>query len=298
MYYSFNKQKKKKSKLKINIILFVFFLIIIILVLYYAFFFNSYNQIKKAIDSKKFTRAEFLIEKKSKSKNFEPLLYYYKGYLYFTKKDFFNSLLFFKKAYFFINDFNSIPNDIYYYIGLSYYYLGKEYYFYASKYLKNSLIFIKQKKNYNEISYLLGLIYIELGDFQNAYKYLNQIYNEYKENVEYLYYYSITLKNIKYYDKALNILKNILENTNDTNLVKNCFILLGKIYIEKNEYNESYKYFNEALKYNQNSSEIYYYLALLEYYNKNYTNAKNLLLKSLMFNPNNNDAILLLKSMK
>ncbi|MCX8058523.1 MAG: tetratricopeptide repeat protein [Spirochaetes bacterium] len=299
MYYNKINYKKRKKNTKNFFIIFSLTVLILILIYFIvSYYFNFYSKIKKLIDEKKFLKAENLIEKKIKKEKFNPILFYYYGYLYFNKKDFFNSLLFFKKALFFINEYNNIPFDVYYYIGFSYYYLGKDYYYYSYKYLNYYFENIKIKKIDPELYFILGILEINIENYKGAYNHLSKIYKDYKSNFNYLYYFSISQKNAGYLNEAIENLKFIINKSNDIDLIKSSFYLLGKIYFELKDYNESQHFFSKVLELNPTSSDTYYYLALIEYNKKNYADAKSLILKSLLINPNNKDSIELLKKLK
>lgn len=299
MYYKTNKYKKNYNKNKKNLILFLILILISIIIIYfiYNYSLNTYSQLKKLIEQKKFLKAENLINKKLKKEKFNPLLFYYEGYLYFNKKDFFNSLISFKKALFFINEYNNIPQDIFYYVGYCYYYLGKDYYYYSYKYLNLFIENNKNKKIDSFLYYTLGVIEVNLEKYKEAYNHLIKAYKDYKNDINFLYYYSISLKNNGYSNEAINILLNIINNTSDIELLKSCYYLIGKIYYEFNNYSESQKYFYKVLEINPNSSDTLYYLGLIEFNNKNYLASKNFILKSLVYNPNNKNSIELLNNL-
>ena len=141
----------------------------------------------------------------------------------------------------------------------------------------------------------MGKIYIYFEEFKKANYYLTLIFNDYKNNLEYLYYYSISLKNNGEINPAIDYLKRVTKESKNLNLVKQGYFLLGKIYFEKKEYNNSLYYFNKLTEIKPDSYWTYYYIGYIYYLKKEFSKARNALSISLHYKDDNQLALNLLK---
>lgn len=309
LYYGYGKEKKISQK---NRFVFTIFILISILTIFsiivfktnikYIFFSKlTLNKIEKNIESGNYDKSLKLIDNFSK-KTFNPILFYYKGIILYNKKNLFDANIEFKRTLIFKN-YYKIPDDVYYYIGKCNYYLGPSYYAYSLEYFKKYLNVInKKKKNISEIDnikaniyFIVGKIYIYFEEYKNSDYYLTLIFNKYKNNLEYLYYYSISLKNNGKIEPSLVYLKKVVKESKNLNLIKQAYFLLGKIYFEKKQYDNALSYFNRLLEIKPDSYWAYYYQGYIYYLKKDYIKARNALSTSLHFNENNQLALKLLK---
>ncbi len=303
MYYKGYTNNRYKSSKNYTKTFFSIFLIILalgvifftttkVLIPYYS---NSYKTINQHIDEKKYDIALKKINKKLEKK-FNPVDIYYKGKVYYYKKDFFTALLYFKKANVFRKNKN-INDDIIFYIGNCYYFLGNDYYPYALKYFTNYINLDDKNFYSNNLLYTIALIHNELEQYKQAENYFAKIYSSYKTNYEYLYNFSICLKNIKKNEIAEEYLNLIINKTKDNNLKQSALFLQGKNLLENDNINESKAFFEQLLELKPDSSMTYYYLGYIYYLNNDIMKTKKFLRNSLLFNSKNEEAKKLLKKL-
>ena len=161
----------------------------------------------------------------------------------------------------------------YYVLGLSYFYRNKlaSSYYYADLAIKYLLEARDRNYQSDDISELLGLSYAELGETQNSIQALSEallihesdklLYNLAKE------YYSISERSV-----AKQYLERVILTTSDDEVKINSRNILGKIFIDEENYDAAQKEFEAILEKNVNFADAHYGLGIL--YEKKGDNAK------------------------
>ncbi|EAR91856.1 tetratricopeptide repeat protein (macronuclear) [Tetrahymena thermophila SB210] len=148
-------------------------------------------------------------------------------------------------------------------------------------YFKNKdqaiLYYLKELEiNQSETSMVhLVNIYLEKNQYQLAEEHLNKYLQIFPNNKELKFSKAVLLKSKNSIDEAIQILKEILlTNQSDFKIYNE----LGYIYqTYKQDYNESLIYYNRSLEINNQVTSIYYNIALIYLYFKNYDYAEKLL---------------------
>ena len=161
----------------------------------------------------------------------------------------------------------------YYVLGLAYFYRNKlaSSHYYADLAIKYLLEARERNYRSDDISELLGLCYAGLGETQNCIQALSEallvhesdslLYNLAKE------YYSISERAV-----AKQYLERVLMTSTDDEVKINSRTILGKIYIEEENYDAAQKEFEAILEKNVNFADAHYGLGIL--YEKRGDNAK------------------------
>ncbi len=306
MYYISYNQRKNKSKLLLYIIL-----IIIILAILFFFIFNrkqlvlnkglSRTYIDKLIEYKEYDKAlKLLLKYVAVGENLNWWYFYKIGIIYYYLSDYLTSLLYFRNADFY-SDSYKLPQDIYFYIGDNYYKLGKSYYLYAIDYFEKYLKISNPNKfiiPLEEFLYKLSIMYVDVGRYDDAYKIINKILNNFQNDYRLLYNYALTLKNLGKNKEAINYLEIIKDNTFDLDIRKDTLFLIGKIYCEIEDYKKAIEYFFLCVDISPSSDISYYYLGYCYSQLHDNKTAINYLTKAILINKNNELAKNLLKALK
>lgn len=307
-YYSNYNQKKKISN---NRILFFIIVLIIIIAIILVFFLKDIKQlfnrevsrsyIDNLIEHKEYDKAlKILLKHISSTDNLNWWYFYKAGIIYYYLSDYLTSLLYLKNANFY-SDTEKVPQDINFYIGDNYYKLGKSYYNYAIKYFEKYLKIVNTSKSLiSEANFLykLSIMYVEVEDYNNAYKIMQKIFSNFENDYRFLYNYSIVLKNQNKLKEALSTLVKIEKNTNDLDLRKEALFLIGKIYVDMEDYKKAIEYFLQCVDISPNSDISYYYLGYCYSQMHDIKTSINYLTKALIINNNNELARNLLKALK
>lgn len=309
MYYSSYQNPKKKN---FNFLLLIIILILILSIsITYLMFFDkiksffqkeiSKSYIEKLIDRKEYDKAlKLLLKAISESENLNWWYFYKIGIIYYYQSDYLNSLLYLRRANFY-QDSEKIPIDINFYIGDNYYKLGKNYYIYAIKYFENYMKVIGTSRaliSENNFLYKLAIMYVEIEDYEKANKIIKKIYPFFEKDYKFLYYYAIVLKNQGKFKETIKILNEIIENSNDLDLRKDTLFLLGKSYIDIEDYKKAIELFLQCVDISPNSDLSYYYLGYCYAQLHDTKTAINYLTKALIINKNNELAKNLLKALR
>lgn len=307
MYYT-SYQKKKNNSFKF-ILLFIL-LIVIAIIAYIIFFDNkinlfqkevSHSYIDKLIKHKEYDKAlKILLKYISTGENIDWWYFYKAGIIYYYESDYLTSLLYFRSANVY-DSYNNIPQDINFYIGDNYYKLGKSYYPYAIKYFEKYYKSINTSRSLiseSDFLYKLSIMYVEVEEYNQAYKIMHKIFSDFEKDYRFLFYYALTLKNIGRTEDSLKYLFEIEKNTNDLDLKKNSLFMLGKIYSEIEEYKKAIEYFLLCVDISPNSDISYYYLGYCYSQLHDSKAAINYLTKALLINKDNELAKNLLKALK
>ncbi|GEM_PF-1645821 len=307
MYYtSYQHNKKRKSN-----VIFIIILLIFILSVFYFFLFNkkifsinkglSHSYIDKLIEHKEYDKAlKLLLNHIAKGVNINWWYFYKAGIIYYYQSDYLTSLLYFRSAAFY-SEYERIPSDINFYMGDNYYKLGKPYYPYAIKFFEKYLKIVNTSRSLiseADFLYKLSIMYVEVQKYDIAYKTMQKILNTFENDYRFLYYYSLTLKNLQKIDEALQYLKTIEKNTNDLDIKKETLFLLGKIYCEIEQYKKAIEYFLLCVDIYPNSDNSYYFLGYCYSQLHDLKTATNYLTKALLINSNNELARKLLNALK
>ncbi|MFN3411328.1 MAG: tetratricopeptide repeat protein [Exilispira sp.] len=309
MYYtSYKNKNSKSSSFKILIIIISFILLILIGYLFFSQEIKkildkeiSRSYIDKLIEHKEYDKAlNIILRYISKGENLNWWYFYKAGIIYYYESDYLNSLLFFRTANVYDN-IEKIPVDINFYIGDNYYKLGKSYYPYSIKYFEKYYKVINSSKSLiseEDFLYKLAIMYVETEDYEKASKVIQKIYQKFENDYRLLYYYSIVLKNLNKLKEAIQILNKIIENTSDLDIRKDSLFLLGKIYVDLEDYKKAIEYFLQCVDISPNSDISYYYLGYCYSQLHDIKIAINYLTRALLINNNNQLAKNLLKALR
>ncbi|KAL4480748.1 hypothetical protein ABPG72_014523 [Tetrahymena utriculariae] len=148
-------------------------------------------------------------------------------------------------------------------------------------YFKNKdqaiLYYLKELEiNQSETSMVhLVNIYLEKNQYERAEEHLTKYLQIFPNNKDLKYNQAVLLKQKNSIDQAIQILKEILQNNPQDFKIYN---ELGYIYqTYKLDYNESIKYYNKSLEINKQVTPVYYNIALIYFYFKNYDYSEKLL---------------------
>ncbi len=174
-------------------------------------------------------------------------------------------------------------NDINFWLG--YLYFQKNDFLNAKKYIE---IFLSKEKNTKAYN-LLGLIYKNLNEFDNA---KNAFLLALKINPNYIdakFNYATLLVENNFYDEAIKILDLIVEeNSFDTDAL----FLLGFCYQQLKNYNLALHFYLNALAANCNKPELYYNISTIYLENNQPDKVLEFISDGLKLYPNNDDLML------
>ncbi len=155
-----------------------------------------------------------------------------------------------------------LKGKVEYILGKAYYHKGRHYLDLSIKYLKRSL-----DHGYEaEDSYkYLGLAYSELGMYKEGVVYFLKSLDKKPDDMLYLAlgqtYYK--MEDDQTSEKYLLL---ALKNTHDFPIEQKCRFLLGKIFLDRDDYAKAEEQYNNILEKNRNSANAHYYLG--EIYSK------------------------------
>lgn len=119
--------------------------------------------------------------------------------------------------------------------------------------------------------------------YEDALKYFNKLENELKKN----YYLGLTYVRLQDYDSAIFHLKNYLKKETDYQIMIQVLMILGYIYVKKNDYKKAKIYFDKVLQLDFNNSKAYAALGYIYYQLKDYNEAIKVLKKAIEIDEKN-----------
>jgi len=303
MSYEFVKYNtRKKSRILFKLIIFFIILILLASIIYIIYYVNKNiktisknNEIKstykKLFNEKNYTELIQKMDIELKSQPFNSNFLIYRGYSFFllgeneqdlSKKNkfFYSSLFDLRKALAIGVDKKNLKN-IYFCLGKLYFYLGESYYYQSLKYLNESL---KLDNKRNDLYYILGILYSNLGEYDNAILQFGKA-NELKES-------DLTLLAIAntYYKKndtenATKYLEKVINMAVDPKIKEKSYYLLGLIYFNDKSYDNALLYFNKVIDINDNNESAHFYIGEIYYYYNNIIKARSEWRKTLDIDP-------------
>ncbi len=127
-----------------------------------------------------------------------------------------------------------------------------------------------------------GLKAYQNNRFEDALKYFNKLEDEDKKN----YYLGLTYVRLNDYDSAIFHLKNYLKKETDYQFMIQVMMVLGYIYVQKEDYGKAKLYFEKALQLDFNNSKAYAALGYVYYKMKNFNEAIKALSKAIEIDEN------------
>ena len=266
--YGFNAYKKnKKSRIKRIFIIIIFLLAISAAVIIIAFFLpkkDNAPKLSELFSSQEYEQINEFAEKTLSSKPldynalvYNGLAYHYRGYSEYAAEKRFplfqHSIKYLRKAELMGS---AHAGEVEYVLGKSYYYLGSYYYDLAEKYLLKSL-----KNGYvgNELYETLGLVYANLGFYDQSLEYLNKALD--LKSSDLLYNTIARVFHLKGdLDQAANFYIRTISKTEDKNLELKTIFQLGLVYFDQNKLELAKEQFEKLIGEDDNNADAYFYL--------------------------------------
>lgn len=150
---------------------------------------------------------------------------------------------------------------------------------------KVEVVEISESSSFKSI-FEAGKQQLEGEDYEKALEYFNECIKRKYYDVYSIYFKGLTLRKMKRYDEAIQTFRDLF------NLDKTYFVTyfeIGKIHIEKAEYNHALYNFNQYLAQNPHSHEAHYYKALIYFETKKEKQALDEIIKAININDTNAD---------
>lgn len=197
-----------------------------------------------------------------------------------------NSLIDLRKAYALGVDKENLKN-IFFIVGKIYFYFGEAYYSLSLKYLdKAKNMGLKREDLY----YTLSILYSYLGNYKKSLDVLLESLKIGENDILFLAIANAYYK-LSDYSNAKEVLNKLISNTNDTKVKVKAYFLLGEIFFNEKNYDESLNCFNNIIELDENNAEAYYYRGEIFSKQNNLIKARAEWRKVLEINPGHINAL-------
>ena len=147
-----------------------------------------------------------------------------------------------------------------YTLGLAYYERGEHYYDLVVEHLERAVDLGKSSIHVHEY---LGVAYRNLGDLEKSIQHFRAAVEQEPRDITYLTL-AETYRERQQSEEAEEYLNRVISGSDEPRLVHEARLLLGRIYLESEQYEDAYRQFNEVLDEDPNSADAQFFLG--EYY--------------------------------
>lgn len=158
-----------------------------------------------------------------------------------------------------------------YTLGLAYFERGEYYYDLVVEHLKRAVDLGEDAIDVHEY---LGIAYRNLGDYERSIEHFKAAVEREPRDITYLTL-AQTYRERQQSEEAEEYLNRVISGSDEPRLVHEARLLLGEIFLEREQYEDAYRQFSQVLDEDPNSADAQFYLGEYHYYTDDRVRARS-----------------------